>query len=686
VTPFARKRNIGIMAHIDAGKTTLTERILYYTGVEHKMGEVHHGTATMDWMAEERERGITITSAATTCTWRDFTVNIIDTPGHVDFTAEVERSLRVLDGAIAVFCGVAGVQAQSETVWRQADRYRIPRLCFINKLDRTGADFERAVESIRTRLGAKPLLVQIPYGLEDALRGQIDLVRMRAVVYDPESLGARFTATDVPDHLLAEAEVRREEMIETLAEHSDAVAEKYVHDHHVTEENLIAGIRDVTLRSVLTPVFCGSALRNCGVQPLLDGVCDFLPAPVDVPPVQGIDPNTEEPLERKPSRNEPLAALAFKVAADRFGELTYVRVYSGTLRSGKRLYNATKDRIERPAQMWRMHADERIGVDEATVGDIVGLLGLKFTGTGDTLCPKDHPIVLEAMRFPNPVISQAVEPRTTADRARLAEMLHQLEKEDPTFRRRVDTETGQTIISGMGELHLEVLIHRMQREYGLAANVGPPKVAYRETFLAPQEAEGKYIHQTGGRGQYGHVRLRVEPFQALEGPEVVNAVRGGELPTEFISAVEEGIRSAASGGLLAGYPLINVKVTILGGSFHSDDSSDLAFVAAASKALQNAARGGQVTLLEPIMKLQVIVPETYLGDVLNDLNGRRADIIHMGISGELRTIEAKVPLAELFGYSTVVRSLSQGRATHTMEPLEYAVAPPELVEGMLGTR
>lgn len=682
---LSKKRNIGIMAHIDAGKTTITERMLYYTGVEHKIGEVHYGTATMDWMAEERERGITITSAATTCTWRDCLINIIDTPGHVDFTAEVERSLRVLDGAIAVFCGVAGVQAQTESVWRQADRYNIPRLSFINKLDRIGANFAAAVESIRTRLAATPLVLQIPLGLEAEHRGQIDLIRMKAITYDPDSLGAKYQFEDIPHNLLPEAEQRREELIELLAEHSDTVGEKFAHDQQITETDLRAGVREATISAAVTPVLCGSALKNRGIQPLLDAVCDFLPAPVDLPGVQGIHPGTQEIVLRKPSQKDPMAALAFKLTADRFGELTYVRVYSGTLKAGKRIHNATKDRAERATKMWRMHADDRIPTEQATVGDIVALTGLKFTGTGDTLCDKEHLVILEQMRFPNPVISQAIEPKTSADRAKLAETLVQLQKEDPTFRRTVDPDTGQTIISGMGELHLEVLVHRMQRQFSLGANIGPPKVAYRETFRSPQDAEGKYIHQTGGRGQYGHVKIRVEPFESLAGPVIVNRVKHGDIPAEYISAVEEGITSAASAGLLAGYPLINVKVTILGGSFHTEDSCDVAYVAAASRAMNNAARDGDVALLEPIMKLEIVVPEAYVGDLLNDLNSRRADITDVGLTQDLRTIEAKAPLSQLFGYSTVIRSLSQGRATHTMEPLEYALAPEETLDAILGT-
>jgi elongation factor G len=681
---FSKKRNIGIMAHIDAGKTTITERILFYTGVEHQMGEVHHGNTTMDWMAEERERGITITSAATTCEWRDCQVNIIDTPGHVDFTAEVERSLRVLDSAVAVFCGVAGVQAQSETVWRQADRYRIPRISFINKLDRTGADFDKAVDSLRTRLGATPLVIQIPLGLEDKLRGVVDLVRMKAIEFDTSSQGADFTISDLDGDVLHEAELHRDEMIEILADYSDIVGEKFVHEEEITEQDLVDGIREATLSAKVTPVLCGSALKNCGIQPLLDAVCDYLPSPVDLPPIEGHAPDSEDVITRKPSQKEPLSALAFKLAADRYGELTYVRVYSGTLTSGKRIYNATRDRVERANQIWQMHADDRTAVEEATVGDIVAVVGLKFTATGDTLCEKDHPIVLEEMKFPVPVISQAIEPKTTADRQKLGEILHQLQKEDPTFHRRVDPDTGQTIISGMGELHLEVLVNRMQRDFSLGANIGPPRVAYRETFRKACEVEGKYIHQTGGRGQYGHVKLRVEPFESLDGPTVVDEVKGGDLPLEFIRATEEGIISAATGGLLAGYPLINVKVTILGGTFHSEDSSDLAFVAAASRALQKAGKVGGVALLEPVMKLEVTAPEGFVGDIINDLNSRRAVILDMNLVGNLRVVDAKVPLAELFGYSTVIRSLTQGRATHTMEPLEYALVPADLASKIVG--
>jgi elongation factor G len=681
---FSKKRNIGIMAHIDAGKTTVTERVLYYTGVEHRMGEVHDGNATMDWMQEERERGITITSAATTCSWRDFQINIIDTPGHVDFTAEVERSLRVLDGAVAVFCGVAGVQAQSETVWRQADRYRIPRICFINKMDRTGADFHKAVDSIRSRLGGSPLILQLPLGTEDRLRGVVDLVRMQAIEYDSDSLGADFHTIDIPPELRDEAEHYHESLVELLASHSDALGEKYVHEEAITEEDLVVAIRETTVKNELSPVLCGSALKNCGIQPLLDLVCDALPSPVDLPPIHGVQPGTDEEVARKPSQKEPLAGLVFKLAADRFGELVYTRIYSGVLKAGKRVYNATRDRTERVNKIFRMHADARTPLEEATVGDIVGLIGLKFAGTGDTLCDKEHPVVLEQMSFPNTVISQAIEPKTNADRQKMNEVLAQLVKEDPTFRFGTDEDTGQTIIHGMGELHLEVLQHKMEREMGLGVTVGAPRVAYRETFAAPVEAEGKYIHQTGGRGQYGHVKIRVEPWDSPAGPEIEDAVKGGEIPTEFMKAVEQGIIDAASGGVLAGYPVINVKVTILGGSFHSEDSSDPAFMAAASRALQNAARKGEVVLLEPIMKLEVEVPEAFVGDVLNDLNARRAEIIDIGVAADLREVDAKVPLSQMFGYSTKVRSLTQGRAQPVMEPLTYAPVPDDEARRVTG--
>jgi elongation factor G len=684
MTSFSKKRNIGVMAHIDAGKTTVSERILFYTGVEHQMGEVHNGAATMDWMVEERERGITITSAATTCSWRGFQINIIDTPGHVDFTAEVERSLRVLDGAVAVFCGVAGVQAQSETVWRQADRYHIPRISFINKLDRTGANFDKAVDSLRTRLGATPLVLQIPIGLENNLRGVVDLVKMKAIEFDVASQGQDFVVRELEGDLLHEAELHRSELIDVLAEHSDLVGEKYVHEEPITEEDLMAGIREATLKVAVTPVLCGSALKNCGIQPVLDAVCDFLPSPVEVSAIEGVKPGTDEVVSRKPSQKEPLAALAFKLSADRYGELCYARIYSGTLHSGKRLYNATRERVERVNQIWRMHADDRTPMESATVGDIVALVGLKFTATGDTICEKEHPIILEQMKFPVPVISQAIEPKTTADRQKLSEILAQLQKEDPTFRRHVNPDTGQTIISGMGELHLEVLVHRMLREFGLGANVGPPRVAYRETFRKSCEAEGKYIQQTGGRGQYGHVRIRVEPFESLDGPTVEDEVKGGELPQEYIRAAGEGIMNAASAGLMASYPIINIKVTILGGSFHSEDSSDLAFVAAASRALQNAGRESGLKLLEPLMKLEVTAPEAFVGDLMNDLNSRRATILDMNLVGDLRVIDAKVPLAELFGYSTTIRSLTQGRATHTIEPLEYAPVPDDLMPKIVG--
>jgi elongation factor G len=576
-----------------------------------------------------------------------------------------------------ILCSVGGVQSQSFTVDQQMKRYRVPRIAFINKMDRTGADFHKAVDSIRTRLGGNPVILQIPLGTEDNLRGVVDLVRMRAIEFDVDSLGADLRVIDIPAELRDEADHWHDEMVEFLASHSDGLGEKYVHEEPITAEDLVAAIREVTLRNELSPVLCGSALKNCGIQPLLDLICDALPSPVDLPPIVGVKPGTEGEEKRAPSQKEPLSALSFKLAADRFGELVYTRVYSGTLVSGKRVYNATRDRTERVNKIFRMHADERTQIEEATVGDIVGLIGLKFAGTGDTLCDKDHPIVLERMSFPNTVISQAIEPKANADRQKMNEVLAQLVKEDPTFRYGTDEDTGQTIIHGMGELHLEVLEHKMQREMGLNVTVGAPRVAYRETFAGTVEAEGKYIHQTGGRGQYGHVKIRVEPWDSPAGPLVVDEVKGGEIPAEFISSCEQGIIDCASGGVLAGYPLINIKVTLLGGSFHTEDSSDPAFMAAASRALQNAAKAGTVVLLEPIMKLEVEVPESFMGDVLNDLNARRAEIVDIGIAADLREVDAKVPLSQMFGYTTKVRSLTQGRAQPVMEPLTYAPVPED---------
>jgi elongation factor G len=678
--PINKIRNIGIIAHIDAGKTTVTERILYYTGKGYKMGEVHEGTATMDWMPEEQERGITITSAATTCEWDDHCVNIIDTPGHVDFTAEVERSLRVLDGAIGVFCGVGGVEAQSETVWRQADKYKVPRLAFVNKLDRVGSDFFAVVKEIEERLDARPIAIQMPLGKEQEFRGIIDLIRLKAVTFQGD-YGEKVVEEEIPSDLVAEAQYRREEMIERIAEHSELMMAKYVEGVEPTVDEIYAGLREATVRSAATPVLCGAAFKNKGIQPLLDAVARFLPSPLDIPPLQGHHPKQKDTvLTRKPSPDEPFAGLVFKIFSDQHGDLNYVRIYSGQLFSGKRVYNVNKDKKESISRIYRMHADSRAQVETAGPGDIVAVIGPKFAVTGDTLCDERHPVILERISFPQTVISMSIEPKTQADKDKLAIVLSKLAKEDPTFDRRMDSETGQMIISGMGELHLEVLKNRMLRDFGLDANVGRPRVSYKETITRATEAEGKFIRQTGGRGQYGHVEIRVEPFHGESPVEFENKIIGGAIPKEYIPAVEQGIRETAKSGVVTGYPLINIKVTLLDGSFHEVDSSDIAFNAAAALALREAVKRVGVELLEPIMKLEIAVPEQYLGDVIADLNSRRADITEMQARGSMRIIHAKAPLAEMFGYSTALRSASQGRATYTMEPCEYRIAPRQIYE------
>ncbi|MEW6355745.1 MAG: elongation factor G [Planctomycetota bacterium] len=673
-------RNIGIVAHIDAGKTTVTERILYYTGKAHKMGEVHEGTTVMDWMEEEQERGITITSAATTCLWREKQINIIDTPGHVDFTAEVERSLRVLDGAVVVFSGVEGVEAQSETVWRQADRYDVPRLAFVNKMDRAGASLDRTAQEIQERLGARPVILTLPIGEGQDFDGIIDLIRMKAV-YFRGSDGAKITVEDIPAALRDLAVERREEMLEAVAENDETLMEQYVEGQEITEDQVRRGLRAGTLGARIVPVLCGAAFKNKGIQPLLDAVCDFLPSPADVPAVKGVDPEDESKvLQRDPSEAEPLAALAFKIAADRHGELTFVRIYSGVLNANTRVYNATRDKKENITRLFRMHANKREQLSEMGPGEICAVVGPKFTVTGDTLCDARAAIVLERMNFPQTVISMAIETKTQDDKIRLEEVLQTLEKEDPTFEKRMDGETGQLIISGMGELHLEVLKHRMLREFNIDANVGKPRVAYKETVISTAEGEGRFIRQTGGRGQYGVVLLRVEPIAGKGVVEFVNEVRGGEIPREFIPAVEDGVRSTAAGGVTTGYPLVNVRVTLLDGSYHEVDSSDIAFATAGSMALRAAVEKAGVELLEPIMALEVVVPEEYLGDVIGDLNSRRADIAQMNQRGAMRVIHAVAPLAEMFGYATAVRSLTQGRATYTMEPREYRSVPKQIYD------
>ncbi|MBI2871559.1 MAG: elongation factor G [Candidatus Omnitrophica bacterium] len=680
-----KTRNIGIIAHIDAGKTTTTERILYYTGKLHRMGEVHDGTATMDWMVQEQERGITITSAATTCFWREHRINIIDTPGHVDFTMEVERSLRVLDGAVGVFCGVGGVEPQSETVWRQADRYKVPRLAFVNKMDRIEANFWKAVEEMRDRLGSNAVPIQIPLGVEDQHKGVIDLVRMRALIYHDETLGAQYDVIEIPAEFKKEAEKAHHDLIERLAEHDERMMEYYIEDKKPSIEEIAASLRRQTVQSQVVPVLCGSSFKNKGVQPLLDAVVDYLPAPSDITAVEGTRPGSQNGADkRKPSDDEPFSGLAFKISADPFvGKLTYVRVYSGMLKSGSYVYNATKNSRERINRLLLMHANKREDYPEAFAGDIVACVGLKDVKTGDTLSDEDHPIVLESMNFPDPVISMAIEPKTKADQDKLSVALSRLADEDPTFRIRSDRETGQTIISGMGELHLDVLKDRMLREFKVDANVGKPQVAYKETVRKKVEQEGKFIRQTGGHGQYGHVYIELEPLEAGSGFEFVDKITGGRIPKEYISSVEEGVEEALRTGPLAGYPVIDFRVTLTDGSYHEVDSSDIAFKIAGSIAFQAAAKKANPVLLEPIMKIEVITPEENMGDVIGDLNSRRAQVTNMRDRGKMRILDGFVPLSEVFGYATALRSLTQGRATYTMEPHHYQEVPKHVSEKVI---
>jgi elongation factor G len=673
-------RNIGIVAHIDAGKTTTTERILFYTGRVHRLGEVDEGSATMDWMVQERERGITITSAATTCLWRDHRINIIDTPGHVDFTMEVERSLRVLDGAVVLLSAVEGVQPQSETVWRQADRYRVPRIIFINKMDRTGADFARTVAMIRERLGANPVPVQLPIGAEDGFSGVVDLVRMRSILY-LDDLGTRSDETDIPAELREQAEGARERLLEAAADVDDAVAARYLEGEAIDEETLRAALRAGTLAGRLVPVLAGSSFRNKGVQPLLDAVIDYLPSPLDLPPVSGTDPKTGERVERPADPAGPFAALAFKIVSDPYvGKLTYFRVYAGTLRAGSYVFNANKGVKERVSRILQMHANHREDIPEVSAGNVVAAVGLRVTATGDSLCDEQAPVVLESMHFPDPVISVAVEPRTRADEEKLATSLARLADEDPTFRVRFDTETGQTIISGMGELHLEIIVDRLLREFNVGANVGRPQVAYKETIRRPAQAEGRYIRQTGGRGQYGHVVLALEPLERGAGVEFVDEITGGAIPREYIKPVEAGVREAAEAGVLAGFPVVDVRARLLDGSYHEVDSSEMAFKIAGSLAFKEAAVRAEPVLLEPMMRVEVVTPEAYTGDVIADLSARRGRIEGMEPEGGLRVIRAVVPLAEMFGYATALRSASQGRATYAMEPSHYEAVPDGIAE------
>ncbi len=681
--PLARTRNIGIMAHIDAGKTTTTERILYYTGKSYKVGEVHEGTAQMDWMVQERERGITITSAATTCMWKDHWINIIDTPGHVDFTVEVERSLRVLDGAVAVFDGVAGVEPQSETVWRQADRYRVPRICFVNKMDRTGAAFERTVGMIQDRLHVVPLVVQLPLGVEQDFQGVLDLVEMKAHVWPDKGMGEEWEDREIPTDQRERAAEWRHRLFEQLADHDEALFEKYVHGEEATAEEFRRALRKATLEVTGTPVLCGSAFKNKGIQPLLDAVVAYLPSPVDVPPMKAIDPKTGSEIVREASDSEPFSALAFKIMSDPFvGRLTYIRVYSGTLRTGAHVENSSKSRKERIGRILQMHANHREDMDAAFTGDIVAIVGLKHTSTGDTLCDPANPIVLESMTFPTPVVSVAIEPKTKADQEKLSIALGKLTDEDPTFIVKFNDETGQTLISGMGELHLEVLVDRLTREFNVGANVGKPQVAYRETIRKPvHKVVARYVRQTGGHGQYGHVVIDLEPTGPGGGYEFVNKIVGGVIPREYIPSVDQGIQEAMESGVLAGYPMVDVRATLVDGSYHEVDSSEIAFKIAGQMALRDAARKADPVLLEPVMEFEVLTPEEFMGDVMGDIPARRGRIEHIDERSGMRAIRVLVPLAELFGYATDLRSRTQGRASHTpMQLHAYQEVPAQVAK------
>jgi elongation factor G len=673
------------MAHIDAGKTTTTERILYYTGVTYKLGEVHDGTAVMDWMVQEQERGITITSAATTCFWKDHRINIIDTPGHVDFTIEVERSLRVLDGAVAAFDVVAGVAPQSETVWRQADRYNVPRIAFMNKMDRVGADFEMSVRSMVERLGARPVPVQIPIGAEENFMGSIDLARMKAIYYDTETLGAEYREESIPAELLPQAQEYREKMIEALSDVDDSIMEKFLEGEEIGEAELKAALRKGTVELKLTPVVCGTAFKNKGVQQLLDAIVDYLPSPLDVRPVEGIVPNdSDEPVMRKAEDTEPFSALAFKVAADPFvGQLTFIRVYSGVLSAGSYVYNSTKDRKERVGRLLQMHSNKREELKEVRAGDIAAVVGLKDTLTGDTLCDLKSPVVLEAMEFPEPVISVAIEPKTKADQEKLSQALQKLAQEDPSFKVSVNEETGQTIISGMGELHLDIIVDRLLREFKVGASVGKPQVAYRETIRSGAKAQGKFVRQSGGRGQYGHVYLEVEPNEPGAGFEFVNKIVGGAIPREYIAPVGKGVHEAMDGGILAGYPVVDVKVTLYDGSYHEVDSSEMAFKIAGSMGFREAVKSANPALLEPVMKVEVVTPEDYMGDVIGDLNSRRGKVQSMDKRGNAQVINTIVPLSEMFGYATDLRSKTQGRATYTMQFDHYEEVPKTISDAII---
>ena len=673
-------RNIGIMAHIDAGKTTTTERVLYYTGKSHKIGEVHDGAATMDWMEQERERGITITSAATTCTWKDFTINIIDTPGHVDFTAEVERSLRVLDGGVVVFDAVAGVEPQSETVWRQANKYKVPRICFVNKMDRIGAGFQKTIDSMVKRLKASPVAVQLPIGAESDFSGVIDLIEEKAIIYDSQD-GLSFEEAAIPDEMLNEVDSYRKLMVEKIAETDDVLLEKFLEDKPISNEELKAALRRATIAYELVPVFCGSALQNRGVQPLLDAIGDYLPSPLDVPAIEGTVYRSEDSVTRKPENSEPFSALAFKTLSDPFvGRLVYLRVYSGTAVTGGMVLNSTTGNRERLGRILRMHADHREDIEKVLPGQIIAVVGLKETSTGDTICDRDNPVVLESITFPEPVVSVAIEPKSRADQDKLVDALNKLSDEDPTFKIAYDDETGQTVMSGMGELHLEILVDRMKREFKVEGNVGKPKVAFREAITRTSKAEAKFIRQTGGHGQYGHVWIEVEPLERGSGYVFENVIKGGAIPQEYIPSVSQGAKEALSSGLIGGYPVVDVKVILLDGSYHDVDSSKVAFQIAGSMAMKTALGKAKSILLEPIMSLQVITPEESMGDVIGDLGKRRANIKNIEAETGTQYINASLPLGESFGYANTLRSLTQGRASYNMEFDQYEQAPSHLVE------
>ena len=683
--PLERCRNIGIMAHIDAGKTTTTERILFYTGKTHRIGEVHEGTATMDWMEQEQERGITITSAATTCTWRDIRINIIDTPGHVDFTAEVERSLRVLDGAVAVFDAVHGVQPQSEKVWRQADKYGVPRICFINKIDKMGADFEHAVDTIRKRLNAKPIAIQIPIGQEDKFRGVVDLIEMKSIVWQDDTIGAEYITGEIPAELQKKAEAFHTQLVETVAENDDEMLHKFLEGETISAEELRASLRKSTIALKVFPVVVGTAFKNKGVQPLLDAVVDYLPSPIDAGAVKGTNPDTGETITRKPSDDEPFSALAFKIMADPFvGQLTFIRVYSGQVKSGDSVLNTGRGRTERIGRLLKMHANKREDISEILAGDICAAVGLKNVSTGDTICDEKHPIALESITFAVPVISVAVEPKTKADQEKMGMALSKLAQEDPTFKVHTDPDSGQTIISGMGELHLEIIVDRMMREYKVEANVGKPQVAYRETVRKKSEAEGKYIRQTGGRGQYGHAKIRIEPNEPGKGYEFVNEIVGGSVPKEYIKPIDQGIKEAMEGGVLAGYEMVDVRAILYDGSYHDVDSNEMAFKIAGSMAFKEAARKASPVLLEPVMAVEVVTPEDYAGVIMGDLSSRRGRIEGMEHRAGSQVIKAIVPLAEMFGYATHMRSSTQGRAEYSMHFARYEEVPRSAADEIIG--